>query len=242
MNELPSEMVQAVLQWTKAHDMLSVQLVCRRWHEVTKLDQQALWRNVYLYTWPPPLTSPAAAAEAAAVVAAAVASQSAAEEKQKPPARGRGRKKPAAAKKKAVGWKALCLLRLHLDLLRTSLSFFTLAFFVLFDYRCVRQTGQSGSWRWPCKPCPLKLRLLWANCVRSARGVVMKQPSPGKRGVGSRRSRQRRRSPRPGGVVVPRRTKAVKTKAKAMMKKTMDQCSRAHSRPRTGPSHRKSPS
>lgn len=40
----------------------------------------------------------------------------------------------AAAKKKAVGWKALCLLRLHLDLLRTTHSFFTLAFFVLFDY------------------------------------------------------------------------------------------------------------
>lgn len=117
MNELPPEMVQAVLQWVEAHDMLSVQLVCRLWHQVTKQDHQALWRNVYLSTWPPPLTSPSAAADAAAAVAAAAASQLA---ESQPPARGRGRKKPVAPKKKAIGWRALCLLRLYLDRHRTT--------------------------------------------------------------------------------------------------------------------------
>ncbi len=54
MNELPTEMVLAVLQWLDVRGLCSTQLVCRSWRSLSN-NPTVLWRCAYLRTWPPPL-------------------------------------------------------------------------------------------------------------------------------------------------------------------------------------------
>ena len=64
MDELPGEMVVAVLGWVEAPDLVASHQVCRRWHHLLSAHLGAsagsgLWRGSYLRTWPPPLSSAA---------------------------------------------------------------------------------------------------------------------------------------------------------------------------------------
>jgi hypothetical protein len=56
MNELPTEMVLAVLEWLDARGLFSAQRVCRLWRILCAKNRwKALWRDAYHRTWPPPL-------------------------------------------------------------------------------------------------------------------------------------------------------------------------------------------
>ncbi|ELR18354.1 Fbox domain containing protein [Acanthamoeba castellanii str. Neff] len=60
MDELPGEMVVAVLGWVEVLDLVASHQVCRRWrHLLSASGGGGLWRRSYLRTWPPPLSSAA---------------------------------------------------------------------------------------------------------------------------------------------------------------------------------------
>ncbi len=85
MDELPGEMVVAVLGWVEAPDLVSSHLVCRRWRHLLSahLGSGGPWHRSYLRTWPPPLSS---AADRAGIASAA----------------------------HSIDWRALCLQRIGL--------------------------------------------------------------------------------------------------------------------------------